>query len=421
MIGASVSERLDAALSEHKNSRLNLPSELKRLRAVGDAGAPEAVVFYAARILEGLAADAVERLTLKPSLSVYSNLESLDHFDLFTTPTRYWSHSLRRLGNASRHLHHEITECDSLLATLFAEHWVDWFLSRILRKPTAFRDRSPTSGVDAQMRELASHLEQAEQCDHDMTRIESMLKHPSFWVSPVFSSTLAEVLIRKGATIHEHADEVLRISLDRFAKDVRLRQLQGLSFSRQNRYAEAIRVLDALAAESSSDEETMGILAGVHKRRYLDDPENGEALGLAQKMYKAGWKASGSSNTYLGINAATTSLYLGRVADAERLAGDVERTLTKRIGSVAASPVLDVKIGYWELATLAESLLLQRKWQAAEEAYRKAFAVGAGRPGDIESTESQRSSILAAFRRSGVDAEKGDADLLERVSGQTAC
>jgi tetratricopeptide (TPR) repeat protein len=403
MTDASASARLDAALRECQPSRLILGNEFARLRAVGDAGAPEAVVFYSARVLEGLAADAVERLNLAPSPSVYSNLELLDHFHLFTTPIRYWSHSLRRLGNAVRHLHHEISECDSLLAALFAEFWVDWYLSRILRRPRAFGECAPASDIDAQMRELANHLEQTELCGDDVSRLDSMLEHPLFWMSPVFSSTLAEVLIQKGARFQEQADDILRHSHVRFPKNVRIRQLQGLSFSRQKRYAEAIRILDALASGSPRDEETVGILAGVHKRRYLDDPENREALGLAQKMYKAGWKASGSSNTYLGINAAATSLLRGAVVDAKRLAGDVERTLRKRIGSVAECSPLDVKIGYWERATLAESLLLQQNWEAAGEAYREAFDVGAGRPGDIDSTESQRLSIIAVFRRFGVD------------------
>jgi hypothetical protein len=219
MTNASAHEKLDAALLHHQPSRLNVRSELNRLQAVANAGAPEAVVFYAARILEGLAADAVERLTLEPSASVYSNLHLLDHFDLFTTPIRYWSHSLRRLGNASRHLHHEITECDSHLAALFAEVWIDWFLSRILKQPSAFRDRSSAMTVlEGQMRFLASQLEHADQHGDDMNRIASLSLHSMFWSSPVFSSTLAEILIQKGANIHDHADNVLSTSLRRFAK-----------------------------------------------------------------------------------------------------------------------------------------------------------------------------------------------------------
>ena len=131
--------------------------EFQMLDLVSRAGASEAVIFYAARILEGLAADALDRRSLPVSASVYSNLELLNRFADVTTSLRHWSHSLRQLGNAVRHLHRGVSDFDAVVATHFAECWVDWFNEQILnssdRTRSARRLRDP--GRASRNREIA--------------------------------------------------------------------------------------------------------------------------------------------------------------------------------------------------------------------------------------------------------------------------
>ena len=190
--------------------------------------------------------------------------------------------------------------------------------------------------------------------------------------------------------------------MSEFPDDLPLRRFRGLLHSRRNEFDKASDILEKLLAKFEHDEETIGMLAGVRKRQYLKDPKNHAALVRAHKLYLKGWKASSRTNTYLGINAAATSLYLGDLMEVDRLALESETALEKQIGAAANH----MRAAYWELATRAEALLLLRRWDAADDAYNEAYRIGTARPGDIESTEKQRSEIIAAFRRLGI--ERGD-------------
>ena len=109
-----------------------------------------------------------------------------------------------------------------------------------------------------------------------------------------------------------HRDEaraVLTAALGQFPDEVRLRQLQGLLWSRSGRLEEACAWLEAIeTTDSEADEETQGILAGAYKRRGDADPARAAQWRQASHLgYERGWQRSQGSNTYLGINAAATA------------------------------------------------------------------------------------------------------------------
>src|SRR5262245_24268811 len=105
--------RLAAAVHNYRTDQFNLAEDLDRLERVRHVTAPEAVVLYCARILEALAACALRAMSLEPSTKVFSNLDTLQQYNLIPAATRCWAHALRRAGNAARHVLRRIGDDDA--------------------------------------------------------------------------------------------------------------------------------------------------------------------------------------------------------------------------------------------------------------------------------------------------------------------
>jgi hypothetical protein len=150
--------------------------------------------------------------------------------------------------------------------------------------------------------------------------------------------------------------------------------------------------------EFPGDDETVGITAGAYKKLWRHDPTKVEHLHRSHRAYLSGWKESGRKNAYLGINAATTALWLKHKDEAARLAADVDRLLRGRAESLP-SALRDKWLysGYWPWVTLAEARLLQGDVDGADKIYDEAFAYHADRVGDIKVTREQRELILKAL------------------------
>jgi hypothetical protein len=88
--------RVASDVLQDTSEQFDLGEDLDHLDGVWRAGAPEATIFYSARILEALTADALEAAGLSSSANVLSNLVLLQQFYLIPTTTRYWAHCLRR-------------------------------------------------------------------------------------------------------------------------------------------------------------------------------------------------------------------------------------------------------------------------------------------------------------------------------------
>src|SRR5687768_7704395 len=93
----SILDQLRPEVLTYSGGHYVLRNDLEMLSRVYQAGAPEATIFYAARILEVLAADALKKAGLPVSSTPLPNLATLADFNLIPTATRYWAHALRRL------------------------------------------------------------------------------------------------------------------------------------------------------------------------------------------------------------------------------------------------------------------------------------------------------------------------------------
>lgn len=379
-----------------------LREDLERLDAVNRAAAPEAVILYCSRILETSAGDALRKIGQSPSPNIFSNLQVLEHLNQIGDATRYWAHALRRLGNSARHVFSRVGPREAHLSILFAEGWLDWFFCRF---PHGRKLRSLTrSGEplrltdDESSRRIIRSVEALEPSASTATAAQRPWQSPEFFETPVFSALAADVLLRRDDA--ETASRLLAEGLACFPADVRLLQLKGLYLSRQQKLAEALDVLVPLYDRIPDDDETGGILAGTYKRRWQRDRTDTPALEKSCRIYRDGWKRSGRKSAYLGINAATTALWLGRREESRRLAGEVENLLHRRAAALPpelADPTLD--FNFWDRVTLAEALLLLGDYSAANEIYQDAFTRNPHRTGDVAVCRRQRDEILKVLGR----------------------
>src|SRR5438105_957992 len=123
-------------VQDYATGSFSLRDDLDRLHRVRRAEAPEAAVLYCARILEVLAAAALEAVELPAGPNVFDNLDALQQYNLIQATTLSWAHALRRLGNVVRHIQRRVELEDVDLSVLFVERWLEWFFCR-------FRYRSP--------------------------------------------------------------------------------------------------------------------------------------------------------------------------------------------------------------------------------------------------------------------------------------
>jgi tetratricopeptide (TPR) repeat protein len=392
-------DRLVPEVREYATDQFVLRDDLRHLDAVYRAGAPEAVIFYCGRILEALAGAALQRIGLPPGSNVFANLQALEHLNRVGTATQHWAHALRRLGNLVRHIHGRVGPEDGALSLLFAEHWIDWFFrefSHGYRLPSVTGDREPFArGVAEEWRPLLRSLERLSASGaHPAAALPhaEAERHPAFRTKPVFPAVLAEILLGRGA--YEEAFRVLHSGMAQFPDDLRLGQLLGLYWSRTNQLEKATAWLAPLYARHREDDETAGITAGVYKRQWLAD-RSGATLERSHRAYRDAWRASGRKNAYLGINAATTALWLDRREEARRLATAVAEVLHRRAAALPKD-LNDPRgsIGFWDQVTLAEAQLILGDATAARETYRTALTLNADRRGDIEVSRRQLGELL---------------------------
>ncbi len=374
-----------------------LADDLDRLEAVQQAGAAEAAVFYAARILEALTRAAVSRLGMQPARHAIDNLQILERYNLLPVTTAYWAHALRRLGNEVRHLRRRLRPDEPGVALAFLEFWVSWFFCSFALRPnrpsTARADGKPLrwSGQN-DLRDLLSRLEVAR---GDAAALRSAMLPggkltPLALRSPAIVAVGAEMLLDCGD--NPGAGTLLAAGVPHFRDDDRLQQLQGLHASRTDNLDEARRLLEDLRKREREEqnEETAGILAGICKRLWLKDRQKkrGE-LERSHEIYLEGWIDSGQGNAYLGVNAAATALWLGRKAESANLARQVRRVLTEREAAVGGVAHGAVGGSFWDEVTLAEAVLILGQVEEANRLYAAAFAAHPGLDGAIASARRQ--------------------------------
>jgi hypothetical protein len=402
---------LPPALLEYSTDHFALGEELQRLRRVQQVGTVEAEIFYAARILESLSAAALRAVRLPAAPNAFANLDVLQQLNLLPPAAGSWAHALRRSGNAVRHLQRRVDADEAELAVLFLERWLGWFFGDYRHGPRLAD--LPAGGLclhdraDPALRALMLTLDQGT-FHPDSLLVGAAAGQRTVLRSPALPAVAAERLLDRGDP--EAARRLALAGLERFPDDLRLRQLVGLSYSRQKDLDQARRWLEPLLERYRDDEETIGITAGLFKR--LADAQGDAAwMARAHQGYRRGWERSGQSNAYLGINAASTALFLGQDALARELAGGVRNLLQRRLALLGgtASDASGV-LGFWESVTLAEAHLLLRDLPAARASYREAFARHASLSGSVGVARGQLARLLPLLG-TGADV---DALLAER-------
>jgi tetratricopeptide (TPR) repeat protein len=401
------------AVAEYATEQFRLREDLERLDKVRRVDAPEAVILYCARILEALAAAALRAVKLEPSPNVFANLDALQQYNLLPTATRHWAHALRRAGNLVRHIRSRVRPGDAELAVLFVERWLDWYFRTFRyghQLPSLTRDGEPLGlSASAGLRALLGALEDLDRNLHTVLgHVQAGLSGDLFQ-TPALPAALAEMLLDFGR--YADARTVLDAALKEFPDDLRLRLFLGLYWSRTGNLDESLRCLEPLHEQYKDDDQAAGITAGVYKRRWLEDPGSREWLEKSQRAYRQGWERSRKMNAYLGINAATTALWLGRPAESRQVADEVRRLLRARTAVLAerlTDP--DLQLNYWDQVTLAEAELLLGELAAARRLYRAAFAAHA---------ERQQANIAVSLKQMGeilqmLGLSYGAAEFLER-------
>lgn len=201
---------------------------------------------------------------------------------------------------------------------------------------------------------------------------------PEWTTSSALISKVADGLIALKRP--QEALPMLDAQIERFPRSVRPQQLKGLALARAGQWKAAQQVLGELHELGEKDPETLGILARTWRDRYA---ESKDVLHLrkARNLYAEAFEGA-PSDYYTGINAAANSVLLGDVANAERLAAQVEQI----VGTEAK------KRDYWATATVAEVQLIRRQ-------YAKAAALYAAAVEDDPEAKGNHGSTLAQARR----------------------
>lgn len=370
--------------SKIQSDNFCLKSDLEQLKNVSDINAIEAMVFYSGRVLEATSNFCVTQLGEKAKSNVFANIEYINDFNLLDETTRHWAHALRRLANQFRHILKPTEENDGAISIILLNMWLDWLINRshlveISKQkipPLAQRNEK----IGQQFEAIVQWLQHKKIDQIDSEKVNPLLEQP------VFASVICEELINTRE--FDTASNFLDQALASHPNDLRLKQLKGLYLSRTGKLEQAEILLRQLLKQFPSDDETIGILAGVIKKSWQAGAN--DKFNQWGKLYFKGWKLSKQRNTYLGINAATFSLWSGDHESSRTIALSIietysirERILKQKLN------VQTEQMDYWDLATLAESYLLAGDIDNAEKRYAQLFTNAAylGKPHEVPANQ----------------------------------
>jgi tetratricopeptide (TPR) repeat protein len=184
----------------------------------------------------------------------------------------------------------------------------------------------------------------------------------------------SEGLIKLGS--EDEAIKMLEAVEQHFPKSIRPKQLRALALARRGKGTDLDDAQDILAelyALNHLDPETLGIYGRTWMDRYKLSGNQNE-LRQSRNYYAEAFEKA-PDDYYTGINAASKSILLGDVEKGREFAEKVE----KLVGSTATDR------DYWQTATVAEVLLIQKKYKEAADMYQQAVDIS---PTEIKSHES---------------------------------
>jgi tetratricopeptide (TPR) repeat protein len=370
-------DAFDPNVTAFRTNSFSLREDLDWLDRLRTLRAPVGVILHGTRIVEVLTRQAVALAHLSPrGDGLADSLSVLVDDRLLPPKVHQLLDRLRDLGNKARHATRNVTFADAEHGYLILLRGLHWYFCEFPKGPGLKCLSAHNQPLDALLpSNLAALLTMLESADLNKQGFLNTLalERPDcpLLLSAVLPAVLIQRLLDGGRT--GEAQAVLTAARARFPDDIRLRQLQGLLWSREGRLEEACAWLEAIEdTDSATDEETQGILAGAYKRQAEADPQRQtEWLKKCHASYAHGWQRSRQSNTYLGINAAATALWLGLPHTA--IATTVRDLLEARRLQLARTAGEGQRfLGYWDQLTLAEAHLLLRCWEDAHRCYAEA-------------------------------------------------
>jgi len=373
-------------------NQFDIGEELSKLESIRRVKAWEGVVFYSARVFEKVFITFMETCFGEKESNLFGALNTMETFRMFPLSFLYFAHSLRRMGNQVRHIKsakisgHEADSSIILLILLLRA------MARLERNP------SPESDLEAVER-LFSDLRQgeafsiyeglaAQPIDHDrMWEAWERRELNAFSRSPTLAALYAEFLMHerrhRDRDLLERAVSVLETSLKMFSSEetLRLHQLLALLCKNRGETERAIQILTQRC--QGEDVETIGMLASCRRKQWMETGRR-DFLEKAYSLYDRHYRKSRSS--YIGINLAATALYSGRPVVSREVAGELVDALNRNL---ARFSLKWQDLGDWDLASLAEGLLLAGSLRRSRLAYRLYFERVGHLPGMVGTTRDQ--------------------------------
>ena len=354
-------------LNDTRIASYRLGEEVDRAWRAAGLGLAEAAVFHAARLLEGIFRTASRRLDLGiKTQETHSCIEALAGARVLDEPTRIAAHALRRAGNDVRHVQRSLGGEEHWVVLAFARLIVEWYGSRFsggMRLADTDLKLPPTR-YDLLIRRLL-RCSTREQMNDILPELRSSLK-----LAPILASVTIEKAI--DFQLWDEAEKLILRAGQLESRNRRTLELKALLYSRKGQPERAIDLLGTLKIRPF-DDELSGILAGAHKRIWM---QRGNALHLhkATNLYMHAWNSSGLP--YVGINAAACQSWCGNTTEARSIATRVIRVLGQQ---ASHWPEDGDKLQNWDfysLATMAEALLLCGNLKEAHQWEKHALARG---------------------------------------------
>jgi tetratricopeptide (TPR) repeat protein len=202
----------------------------------------------------------------------------------------------------------------------------------------------------------------------------------------------AEGLIKLGK--EDDAIEMLRQTEKDFPKSIRPSQLRAIALARRGKEGdldEAQDILGELYALNHLGPETLGIYGRTWMDRFKLSGKVSE-LRQSRDCYANAFEKA-PDDYYTGINAAAKSILLGEMEVGQAYAEKVEQI----VGNKA------VQGDYWQTATIAEVLLLQKKYKEAADMYQQAIDIA---PTEIKSAETTWKQAKLLLEKLGASEEE---------------
>jgi hypothetical protein len=380
---------------EFATPTFSMGSELDELIRVHRVGAVHSTVLICGRILHALAAEALGQLA---SPVVFTNLMSLYRLNLVSSPTHYWLNAIRRTANEARHIRRRLKISDAQWTLLYTEKCLEWFFCKLPRTNaietlTSSGDPLCLTETESERRLIAAF--DTKDFDPVAFAEEQLLAAISEDPDTTLLSAVIEELINHGNL--ETADRVLQLAESRGCFNLRIAQLRGLYWRRSHKLPQARDHMNPVFEKYASDEETAGIMAAICKELWIANENDMGSLKNAHRLYFEGWKNSGKGNTYLGINAATTALWLQRGDEAKPIAFSVQQKILNSIRTLHAiypsRPNSFESIGMWEQLSLAEAELILENVEEARKIYGSTFERFALHQSAIDGAKNQAKKI----------------------------